>query len=386
MDRRSLLKIKEKIKKFVGKNDVFILPILKFIVTFLALNRVSSQMGYMSRLANPAITLIVALAGSFLPMNLTLVIIALITTAHVYALSFECAIVVLALFLVLFLLYFRFSPKDSVAVLVTPILFAMKIPYVLPISLGLIGGPTSMVSVACATIVYYVLHFINVNADSLSGAGTADGSKLSALKSVIDGLISDKTMIVVAFAFAATVLIVYIIRRLSVKYAWSIAIGTGSVLCLFILIIGKAATGADISIGGAFLGTIISIILNIILQYFCFDLDYNRTEKVQFEDDEYYYYVKAVPKNTIKLSDNGRRKAPAKKPASSPVVKPVNLNYENKSPVNSEASRETTARAAVRATAANAARNRSANKGPLGLSGGRPAGEGRRLKEDGKDS
>ena len=28
-------------------------------------------------------------------------------------------------------------------------------------------------------------------------------------------------------------------------------------------------------------------------------MDYSRTEYVQFEDDEYYYYVKAVPKNTV---------------------------------------------------------------------------------------
>jgi len=35
------------------------------------------------------------------------------------------------------------------------------------------------------------------------------------------------------------------------------------------------------------------------VQFFKFNLDYSRTEKVQFEDDEYYYYVKAVPKMTV---------------------------------------------------------------------------------------
>lgn len=385
MDRKKLLIIKEKMKKFVGRNEVFILPILKFAATFLALNSVSTNLGYMERLANPAITLIVALAGSFLPMNLTLVIIALITTAHIYALSFECAIVVLALFLVLFLLYFRFPPKDAAAVIVAPVLFTMKIPYVLPISLGLIGEPTSMVSAGCSVIVYYVLHFINVNAKALSGTG--DESKMSAFKGIIDGLISDKAMIVMAFAFAVTVLVVYIIRRMTIKYAWSVAIGTGSVLCFFIILIGKAATDAGISVGGAFVGIVISIILNIILQYFCFDLDYNRTEKVQFEDDEYYYYVKAVPKNTIKLSDKGmKKKAPVQKQVSRPTVTPVNIANENKSMPGQSVSQETTARAAVRATAANAARVKSANKGPLGMSGGRSAGEVRRLKEDGKDN
>ena len=30
-----------------------------------------------------------------------------------------------------------------------------------------------------------------------------------------------------------------------------------------------------------------------------FSVDYSRTERVQFEDDEYYYYVKAVPKVVV---------------------------------------------------------------------------------------
>ena len=32
------------------------------------------------------------------------------------------------------------------------------------------------------------------------------------------------------------------------------------------------------------------------LQLLFFSVDYSRTENIQFEDDEYYYYVKAVPK------------------------------------------------------------------------------------------
>ena len=32
-------------------------------------------------------------------------------------------------------------------------------------------------------------------------------------------------------------------------------------------------------------------------------LDYSRVERVQFEDDEYYYYVKAVPKASVTQED-----------------------------------------------------------------------------------
>ena len=37
----------------------------------------------------------------------------------------------------------------------------------------------------------------------------------------------------------------------------------------------------------------------IIIQFLFFNLDYSRTERLQFEDDDYYYYVKAVPKISL---------------------------------------------------------------------------------------
>ncbi len=37
----------------------------------------------------------------------------------------------------------------------------------------------------------------------------------------------------------------------------------------------------------------------VVLQFLRCKVDYSRTEKVQFEDDEYYYYVKAVPKVVV---------------------------------------------------------------------------------------
>ncbi len=34
----------------------------------------------------------------------------------------------------------------------------------------------------------------------------------------------------------------------------------------------------------------------LVLELFLFSVDYSRSERLQFEDDEYYYYVKAIPK------------------------------------------------------------------------------------------
>lgn len=50
-------------------------------------------------------------------------------------------------------------------------------------------------------------------------------------------------------------------------------------------------------------GNVISVLIGLVLQFFFFNLDYTRTERVQFEDDEYYYYVKAVPKLYVTTSE-----------------------------------------------------------------------------------
>ena len=39
------------------------------------------------------------------------------------------------------------------------------------------------------------------------------------------------------------------------------------------------------------------------IQFFRLTLDYHGTRKLQFEDDEYYYYVKAVPKINVANAD-----------------------------------------------------------------------------------
>ena len=358
---RELLVFKEKIKRFVGKNDAFIMPILKFTLTFLALLRINGQIGYRAKIASFPITLVVALAGSFLPLNLTLVILALIILVHLSALSLECAALVAALFLVMFLMYFRFSSKDSVAGILTPLYFAFKIPYVIPVSMGLVGTPSSMVSVGCGAVVYHVLHYISTHKDAVGSFSVLEGEKsekIVGIKTLVDGILNNKAMFVFVASFAITVLVVYLIRRLSIPYCWQIAIVAGAIICFLVTAVANSALKGGVSMGGAFAGTIVSIILNIILQYFCFDLDYNRTEKVQFEDDEYYYYVKAVPKNTIKIKEKAPAKPVEKRSKASSILKPARP-ASFKRPVRPQAQEpagESRARNAVRTNAANAAR------------------------------
>ena len=59
-------------------------------------------------------------------------------------------------------------------------------------------------------------------------------------------------------------------------------------------------------------GGVISTVIALIQQFLFFNLDYSRTERVQFEDDEYYYYVKAVPKIYVTTKEKKVKRIAAK--------------------------------------------------------------------------
>ena len=146
-------------------------------------------------------------------------------------------------------------------------------------------------------IIYYVLAYISGNAGAF-GSGGSD-SMLQRFNDVGTGVIGNKEMLIVAVAFAATALLVYGIRRMSISYARAVAVLVGALADIVILLVGDLMYDANFSIAAVILGSAAGAVIALVIQFFHFNLDYARTEKVQFEDDEYYYYVKAVPKMTV---------------------------------------------------------------------------------------
>ena len=295
----TLLVMKQILMTLYSKYEVYITPFLKFVVAFVSLLLINSRLGYMDSIDKMTIVLIVALMCSFMPMNFIVVVAALFTLLHLYSLSLECAVVVGAGFLLMFLLYLRFSPRDTLVVVLMPVCFLLRIPYVIPLAMGLIGTPASAVSVACGVMVYHMVHYVTQNASVIAAMATADEETAAKFRFIIDGILKNREMVVTIAAFAMTVVIVYLIRRLSIDYAWTIAMIAGVVVDIMVLLLGDLMFDINVVLPGVILGNIVAFLLALVLQFFVFNVDYSRTEKVQFEDDEYYYYVKAVPKVVV---------------------------------------------------------------------------------------
>ena len=296
-----LLEIKSYISALFGRYEAWLVPVLRFflaLTTYLLINHV---LPYMTRLMSIPLVLLISVVSALLPLNFTLVAAGMFILLHLYELSMEAAIVALALFLVMYLLYFRFTPRDAVFVLLTPLAFILHIPYLMPLAAGLMGSMSSFLAVACGVVVYSFVGFLHGNAAFLTSQASEE--MVARLRFCLDGLLEDKPMMVTIGAFMLTALLVWFLRRLPLDYSWSIAIVAGVITDVVVLLIGDLVYETGLNVPGALFSSVICGLIAFLLQFFAFNVDYKRAESVQFEDDEYYYYVKALPKVSVPLRD-----------------------------------------------------------------------------------
>ena len=85
-------------------------------------------------------------------------------------------------------------------------------------------------------------------------------------------------------------------------YAWRIGIIAGGVIYLVLILAGSMYFGLPVMVASQSVFAVVAVLLGIVLEFFVFGGDYTRTERLEYEDDDYYYYVKAVPKALVPVS------------------------------------------------------------------------------------
>lgn len=309
----TISELRDSILEVYARFERIITPILKFILMFVSILLINGKLGFMDKLTNIVIVFAVALIAAFLPVNVSVIIAALFILGHLYSLSLQVAAIVGLVFAVMFVLYFRFSPKDAVVVMLTPLMFIIKLPYLMALIAGFLCGPLSFVSVSCGTVVYYMVDYIGENSEKFNASFSADNA-LSGFKVIIDNVINNDTMIVMVVTLAVITVLMNVIKRISFDYSWYIGLAVSSILGLIVVIIGSSAMDADVSIVGAIVSMLISALLAFAIQLFVHNVDYSQAEYVEFEDEEYYYYVKAIPRLSVRRQAPEVKRRPVRRP------------------------------------------------------------------------
>ena len=102
---------------------------------------------------------------------------------------------------------------------------------------------------------------------------------------------------------AFVILVAYLIYRSSFEHAWMVSFLVAEFLNIVLFLIGSVTLSIEVSIGSILIESVVGVLIAALLQFWKGIVDYQRTEILQFEDDDYYYYVKAVPKLSVAESN-----------------------------------------------------------------------------------
>ena len=297
-----LLEFKEKLKAFYARFGAFAGPAIKFLLGFLSMVMLNQNLGFMARIDNMPAALFLGIVCMALPYGGMALLAGIVMLAHITAVSLELAAIVLALLLAVLLLYYGFQPGDSYLLVGTPVLFMLKIPYAVPLVVGLAGGIISIIPVSCGIFIYYIISYVKQNAGTLTGESAAS-EMVQKYTQIVKDMLFNQDMLLMIAAFALCILVVFVVKNLSIDYAWPVAIAAGTVTQLLVFLMGDFMFSVSVDMLQLLLGVLAGCAVAGIYNFFVLALDYSRTEYVQFEDDDYYYYVKAVPKITVSTTD-----------------------------------------------------------------------------------
>lgn len=296
-----ILIFKEVLRKMYSRYSMYILPIIKFIGTLISVIGINHFIeGGM--LNNVIVSIGVSLVCCILPVNIIIVVLSLVMTLNIYSIAAEMALVTVLLYIIMYIFYFRFSSKYGYILMLTPIFFFLKIPYIMPLIVGLALTPSAVIAMSFGIVVFYMLKYAEL--ENISTVNAVKSAGMDKASSFVRNLVSDREVVVMICAFAAAALVVYFVKRMSVNYSSSLGITFGGIAEVVVIIFGKLAFDLE-GLSSIWLICVLSVLsvgIMYILQYFIIAVDYSRTEYTQFEDDDYYYYVKAVPKVKVTAS------------------------------------------------------------------------------------
>lgn len=297
----SLLEFREKIKEIYGKNNIFIIPFIKFALVYISLIVFSLNISYSHILSDPIVLVLLALICSLLPFSLISLVLALYITVGLYFLSVELAILFLVVCLITSFFYYIFKADNIHLLILIPLLFFFKVPYLVPLVLGISSTLISIVPLIFSVIIYYILNYIKNNVGVLTNdISTSFGQRYY---QVLNSIFSNKLMYLIILTFIITLIIVYIIHNLPINHSFTISLLAGVFSLFIIILFGEIILKLKINLFTFSISLLVSFLLAYVYKFFIYDVDYTRTEYINFEDDDYFYYVKAVPKINIKVSD-----------------------------------------------------------------------------------
>ncbi len=294
----ALIMGRQKLIKLFKDYEYILLPILKFIAVFMGINVLQNICAYNGKLSSFMIVSALSLLGAFASASIIIISSILLVTLYVMSINPILGLVIFIVLTLCYLFFMRLFPEESLLCIVTVMALYFNMPLIVPIVAPLISGYASIVAIIMGIGMWFILpELINTFSQVLKEG--IDISKLGEITEKIDfdRIIMNTNMFVMMIVFFVVFSVVYIIKKQSIDYSGYIAIGVGGAVNILGLVMAKLFfDNFELGILFIVLGSVLGAGIGIVIQFLSMALDYQRTEFVQFEDEDNLYYVKIVPK------------------------------------------------------------------------------------------
>ena len=285
--------------------------IFKFIggvIVFMCMSSLS--MGAMGNAKRMGIVFIggliaaVASANAFIAFSLVCAVVFCITV------SVEGAIVLFIALLLLYLMYGRIFPEESVLFIAMLVCFKFKVPYMIPIIGGVYFGTRAIFPTACAMFIYPMIPVFIEFCKMYPASGFDATAIMDSAFGIYTYFIENIGPLIQGSAFSAGVMVVVVLSAwgvslLQIDYEKEIAILASSAVTVIGMFIAVVMGGSSFTVLGILISVMLSALILLALCVFEDVADYRKAERVRFQDKNYVYYVKAVPKIKAGRRGNG---------------------------------------------------------------------------------
>lgn len=291
-----MLKVKETAGSFYERYDHYLEALFRFLLALTVFMALMMNTGYNAAVTNPYVAVLCAFICAFLPPSAISLVASMLMILELYAVSLEVTVIAAILLMVMLLTYFVFKPGSSVLFPLSCTACLMGVfPALLPIAL--IISPVKIVTVVFGIVIYGLIVVVKKDVMALSAVGS--GTMGSRVNLLLNDLFSNEKLILLLLSVTLAMLIISMIRHLKINYAGLIAIIAGNVVFILVYLFGSYLINAQISVLRFVIGMFVNVLCAAFIIIFIIGADYRHTETVQFEDEEYYYFVKAIPKARI---------------------------------------------------------------------------------------
>ncbi|MBR6229777.1 MAG: hypothetical protein IKQ97_08575 [Eubacterium sp.] len=298
----TLLVLRGRIRHFFERHYTLMRGILKALVVGILLLLMISRFpeGFFSD--KYWIIPIIAVVCGFLPDAVGILSIVVTVGIEVWQVSPILAGTLLLMVAIFFLLFGRKAKEQWYMLLAVPAMSACNMGFSVPVVAPLFAGPSLIPALVMGIIIRFSLEGVaeyTATAQRIAG----DGNLFAPLQYLVNYLMTNRSFWVALIVYTLTFVVIYLLRRANFRHAPQISILVGSIVLYTLEMISNIIWDLELDLVLTSILVIVTMGIAYLFQFMHISLDYHGTRKLQFEDEEYYYYVTAIPKFTVAVGD-----------------------------------------------------------------------------------